>query len=90
MREKKPFHTTTSAEFRELVEAARTTGRLNDLIQAIAERLAWYRAELQAHQATRNFQQIQETKKIITHLETKLQIARQAQEDDLPPPPHAA
>ncbi len=79
MRERKAFHTTTAAEFRELVEAARTSGRLDELAEALAERLERHRAALLAHQAARDFGQIQETKKVIASLESKLQIIRQAQ-----------
>jgi hypothetical protein len=82
MREKKLFQTTTNAEFRELVETARASGRLDELIKALDERLNRYRIALQSHQAARDFQQIQETKKIIAVLESKLQIARQAQEEN--------
>ena len=81
MRDKKLFHTTTNAQFRELVEAARTSGRLNELISALEERLDRYRAALQSHQTARDFQQIHETKQIIATLESRLQIARQAQEE---------
>lgn len=81
MREKKLFHTTTNAEFRELVEEARRSGRLHELIGALEERLDRYRAALQTHQAARDFQQIHETKQIIATLESRLQIARQVQEE---------
>ena len=39
MQEKKPFHTTTAAEFRDLAEAARAAGRLPELVAAISDRL---------------------------------------------------
>lgn len=82
MQEKKPFHTTTAAEFRELAETARAVGRLSELIAAISDRLERYRAAMQSHQAARDFQSIQETKKLIANLENKLQIASQLQESD--------
>ncbi len=89
MREPGSFHTTTSAEFRELAEAARATGRLAELIEAIHDRLERYRTALQSHQLARDFQSIQQTKKLIGSLESKLQIARQLQQtethDDRPP-----
>ena len=77
MQERKPFHTTTAAEFRELAETARTSGRLPELIEAISDRLERYRAALQSHQLARDFQSIQETKKLIANLENKLRIATQ-------------
>lgn len=84
MREKKLFHTTTAAEFRELAETARAAGRLTELIDAISERLERYRIALQSHQLARDFQSIQETKKLIANLENKLRIARQLQAADIP------
>lgn len=82
MQEKRPFHTTTVAEFRDLAETARAAGRLSELITAISDRLERYRVALQSHQAARDFQGIQETKKLIANLENKLQIASQLQEAD--------
>lgn len=79
MREHKPFHTTTAAEFRELAEAARIAGRLTELIAAINDRLERHRAALQSHQLARDFQSIQQTKKVIASLENKLQLAQQLQ-----------
>ena len=79
MQERKPFHTTTAAEFRELAEAARAAGRLPELIEAISDRLERYRAALQSHQSARDFQSIQETKKLMANLENKLRIAAQLQ-----------
>lgn len=84
MREKKMFHTTTAAEFRELAETARAAGRLAELIDAISDRLERYRTALQSHQLARDFQSIQETKKLIANLENKLRIARQLQVTDSP------
>ena len=77
MQERKPFHTTTVAEFRDLAEAARAAGRLPELIAALSERLERYRAAMQSHQAARDFQSIQETKKLMANLENKLRIATQ-------------
>lgn len=89
MRERKSFHTTTAAEFRELAEAARATGRLGELVEAIQDRIERYRTALQSHQLARDYQSIQQTKKIIDSLESKLQIAQQLQpaeiEDNQPP-----
>lgn len=82
MQEKKPFHTTTAAEFRDLAEAARTAGRLPELIAAISDRLERYRVAMQSHQAARDFQSIQETKKLMANLENKLRIASQLQGSD--------
>jgi hypothetical protein len=82
MREKKLFHTTTAAEFRELAETARTAGRLEELIGAISDRLERHRVALQSHQLARDFQSIQDTKKLIANLENKLRIARQLQTAD--------
>lgn len=79
MSEHRSFHTTTSAEFRELAEAARATGRLTELIEAIQARLERHRGALQSHQLARDFQSIQQTKKLISSLESKLQIAQQLQ-----------
>jgi hypothetical protein len=84
MREKKLFHTTTAAEFRELAETARAVGRLAELIDAISDRLERYRVALQSHQLARDFQSIQETKKLIANLENKLRLARQLQAADPP------
>lgn len=84
MQERKPFHTTTSAEFRDLAETARAAGRLPELIEAISERLERYRAALQSHQLARDFQSIQETKKLITNLENKLRLAAQLQAAEPP------
>ncbi len=83
MREHKAFHTTTIAEFRELAEAARSAGRLAALIEAVTNRLERHRAALQSHQLARDFQSIQQTKKLIANLENKLQIAQQLQNSDL-------
>lgn len=80
MREKKPFHTTTAAEFREIAKAARTAGRLAELIQALTDRLERHRAVLQLHESTRNFQAARETKKLMANLENKLEIARELQD----------
>jgi hypothetical protein len=85
MQERKPFHTTTTAEFRELAEAARAAGRLPELIAAISDRLERYRAALQSHQLARDFQSIQETKKLMANLENKLRIAAQLQPSDSQP-----
>ncbi|MBI1880052.1 MAG: hypothetical protein HYR94_17845 [Chloroflexi bacterium] len=85
MQERKPFHTTTAAEFRELAEAARAAGRLPELIAAISDRLERHRAAMQSHQAARDFQSIQETKKLIANLENKLRIVTQLQSSDSPP-----
>lgn len=85
MQERKPFHTTTTAEFRELAEAARTAGRLSELIAAISDRLERYRVAMQSHQSARDFQSIQETKKLMANLENKLRIAAQLQSPDFPP-----
>jgi hypothetical protein len=82
MRENKAFHTTTAAEFRGLAEAARAAGRLAELIEAITDRLERHRAALQSHQLARDFQSIQQTKKLITNLENKLRIAQQLQSSD--------
>lgn len=82
MQEKKLFHTTTAAEFRELAETARVAGRLPELIVAISDRLERYRVAMQSHQAARDFQSIQETKKLIANLENKLRIASQLQESE--------
>jgi len=84
MRENKLFHTTTAAEFRELAEAARTSGRLTELINAISDRLERYRVLLQTHQEARDFQSIQQTKKIIANMENKLRLARELQGSDTP------
>jgi uncharacterized membrane-anchored protein len=80
----KSFHTTTSAEFRELAEAARVSGRLPELIQAISDRLERYRALLQTHQTGRDFQSTQQTKKLIANLENKLQLALELQDSNSP------
>lgn len=82
MREYKSFHTTTIAEFRALAEAARNDGRLAALIEAITGRLERHRAALQSHQLARDFQSIQQTKKLIANLENKLRIAQQLQNSD--------
>ena len=82
MQEKKPFHTTTAAEFRDLAETARAAGRLPELIEAISDRLERYRVALQSHQAARDFQSIQETKKLMANLENKLRLAAQLQASD--------
>ena len=82
MQEKKPFHTTTAAEFRELAETARAAGRLPELIAAISDRLQRYRVAMQSHQAARDFQSIQDTKRLIANLENKLQIANKLQGSD--------
>jgi hypothetical protein len=78
MREKF-FHTTTVAEFRALAEAARTAGRLAELIDTLNDRLERHRLALQSHQLARDFQSIQQTKMVIANLENKLQIAQQLQ-----------
>lgn len=85
MQERKPFHTTTAAEFRELAEAARAAGRLSELIAAISDRLERYRTAMLSHQAARDFQSIHETKKVIANLENKLRIVTQLQTSDTPP-----
>lgn len=85
MHEKKPFHTTTAAEFRDLAETAQAAGRLPELIEAISDRLERYRVALQSHQSARDFQSIQETKKLIANLENKLRIAGQLQAADSHP-----
>jgi hypothetical protein len=72
------------AEFRDLAEAARSAGRLPELIAALAERLERYRAAMQSHQAARDFQSIQETKKLMANLENKLRIATQLLPSDGP------
>jgi hypothetical protein len=74
------FHTTTTAEFRELAEAARASGRLPELIKAISDRLERYRALLQTHQEARDFQSVQQTKRLIINLESKLQLALELQD----------
>ncbi len=74
------FHTTTTTEFRELVEAARVSGRLPELIKAISDRLERYRTLLQTHQEARDFQSVQQTKRLITNLESKLQLALELQD----------
>lgn len=86
MQERKPFHTTTAAEFRQLAESARAAGRLPELIAALSDRLERYRVAMQSHQAARDFQSIQETKKLMTNLENKLRIATQLQASDDSPP----
>ena len=80
----KNFHTTTLAEFRELAEATRASGRLTELINAISDRLERYRALLQTHQVARDFQNIQQTKELIANLENKLQLARELQDSNSP------
>lgn len=83
MGERRSFHTTTSAEFRELAEAARATGRLQELIDAIQNRIERHRSALQSHQLARDFQSTQQTKKLISGLESKLQIAQQLQPTEI-------
>jgi hypothetical protein len=77
MSDKRPFQTTTAAEFREIAKAARSSGRLSELIEAINSRIARHRSMLELHEAARDIQQIRETKRVITNLESKLEIARQ-------------
>ncbi len=79
MRKKRPFQTTTIAEFREIVKTAQTGGRLPELIAAINKRVERHRAILAVHQSVGDYQSIQQTKKLITALENKLEIARQEQ-----------
>lgn len=76
MSNQKPFQTTTTAEFRELAKAARASGRLPELIEAITNRIERHRAMLEIHEAARDIHQIYETKKLIANLESKLEIAR--------------
>ena len=76
MNEKKPFQTTTTAEFREIARTAQAGGRLDELIQALTGRIDRHRAMLELHEAARDFQQIRETRKVIANLESKLEIAR--------------
>lgn len=77
MSDKRPFQTTTAAEFREIARTARSSGRLPELIEAINSRIARHRAMLELHEAARDIQQIRETKRVIASLESKLEIARQ-------------
>lgn len=70
------FQTTSAAEFRAIVAAAQTSGRLSELIQAIQERLERYQATLELHETTRDFQKIRETKRLMANLENKLEIAK--------------
>lgn len=70
------FQTTTAAQFREIAAAAQASGRLPELIAAITERLERQQALLELYEATRDFQQMRETKKSIANLESKLEIAR--------------
>lgn len=76
MSEKNPFQTTSAAEFREIAQAAHASGRLAELITAIQSRIERYRATLEVHEAARDFQKIRDTKKLITNLEGRLEIAR--------------
>jgi hypothetical protein len=77
MSEKRTFQTTTAAEFREIAAAALAAGRLPEMVAAIEARLERYRSTLEVHEATRDYQQIRETKRVIANLESKLEIARQ-------------
>ncbi len=76
MSENRGFHTTTTAEFREIAAAAKAAGRLPELIKAIEERLERYRATLELYESTRDFQHIHTAKKSIANLESKLELAR--------------
>ncbi len=77
MSQRDVFRTTTAAEFRKIAAAAHTSGRLNELIEALAQRLERYQSALTVHESTRDIQKVQETKKRIANLETKLEIAKQ-------------
>ena len=77
MSQRRAFQTTTAAQFREIAAAAQAGGRLPELMAAIEERLQRHRATLEVHEATRDYQQIRETRRVIAHLESKLEIARQ-------------
>jgi hypothetical protein len=88
MNEKRPFQTTTTAEFREIAKTAQAGGRLGELIKALAGRIDRHRAMLELHETARDFQQIRETRKVIANLESKLEIARKlvsANVDEAPP-----
>lgn len=76
MPERRGFHTTTAAEFRQIAAAAKAAGRLPELIEAIQERLERYRATLELYESTRDFHHIHEAKKSIANLESRLEIAR--------------
>jgi len=76
MNDKRPFQTTTTAEFREIAKTALAGGRLDELIKALAGRIDRHRAMLELHETARDFQQIHETRKLIANLESKLEIAR--------------
>jgi hypothetical protein len=73
---RRDYQTTTAAQFREIAMAAQSSGRLAELIAAIRERLERQQTMLELHEATRDFQQIRETKKSIANLESKLEIAK--------------
>ena len=80
MPDKRAFQTTTAAEFRQIAAAAQAAGRLPEMIAAIEERLARHRATLEVHEATKDYQQIRETKRVIANLESKLGLARQIEQ----------
>lgn len=76
MSKKRPFQTTTTAEFREIAKAVQAGGRLAELIGAINQRLERHQAMLRLHESARDIHQVRETKKLIANLESKLEIAR--------------
>ncbi len=80
MSDRRAFQTTTAAEFRKIAAAARASGRLSELIKAMDTRLHQYQTTLEMHEIARDIQRTGETKKKISNLETKLELARQIEQ----------